>query len=121
MLFRSVSQSRYTGIVTEIVQEFPISCDNNADGMENIDLTKLEPLIKKNDEPVEFSYFKSYNAENGTFADPYLDPSNAEVQNGETIYVKVKFKNSDCFSVAKVTVKLPFINDVINLNKDAVL
>ena len=53
---------------------------------------------------MEFSYFKSYNALNGTFADPYSDPLNTEVQDGETLYVKVKFKDSDCFSVAKVTV-----------------
>lgn len=108
-------------IVTEIVLELPIPCDNNSDGKENIDLRQLEPLINKNDELVEFSYFKSYNAQNGTFADPYSDPSNAEVQNGETIYVKVKFKNSDCFSVAKVMVRLNVIYDVINLKEKAVL
>lgn len=108
-------------IVTEIVLELPIPCDNNSDGKENIELTQLEPLIYKNDEPVEFSYFKNYNALNGTFADPYSDPLNTEVQDGETIYVKVKFKESDCFSVAKVKVRLNVINDVINLNKDAVL
>lgn len=108
-------------IVTEIQQDFPIYCDNNSDGKENIDLTQLEPLINRNNELVEFSYFKSYNAQNGTFADPYSDPSNTEVQDGEILYVKVKFKNSDCFSVAKVTVRLPVINDVINLNQNAVL
>ncbi|GAB1346485.1 T9SS type B sorting domain-containing protein [Cloacibacterium normanense] len=108
-------------IVTEIVREFPIYCDNKADGKENIDLTQLEPIINTNNELVEFSYFKSYNESNGTFADPYSEPSNTEVQDGEILYVKVKFKDSDCFSVAKVTVKLPVINDVINLNKNAVL
>ena len=108
-------------IVTEIVREFPIYCDNLADGKENIDLTKLEPLINTNNELVEFSYFKSYNALNGTFADPYSEPSNTEVQDGEILYVKVKYKDSDCFSVAKVTVKLPVINDVINLKEKAVL
>lgn len=108
-------------IVTEIVREFPIYCDNLADGKENIDLTHLQPIINTNNELVEFSYFKSYNESNGTFADPYSDPLNAEVQDGEILYVKVKYKDSDCFSVAKVTVKLPVINDVINLNKDVVL
>lgn len=108
-------------IVTEIVLKLPIPCDNNSDGKENIELTQLEPLIYKNDEPVEFSYFKNYNELNGTFADPYSDPLNAEVQDGETIYVKVKFIDSDCFSVAKVTVSLRVINDVINLKEKAVL
>ena len=112
---------RTPNIVTEIVQEFPIYCDNLADGKENIDLTHLQPIINTNNELVEFSYFKSYNALNGTFADPYSDPLNAEVQDGDILYVKVKFIDSDCFSVAKVTVRLPFINDVINLNKNAVL
>ena len=112
---------RTPNIVTEIVQEFPISCDNNSDGKENIDLTQLQSKIYTNNEEVEFSYFKSYNALNGTFADPYSEPSNTEVQDGEILYVKVKYKVSDCFSVAKVTVRLPFINDVINLNKNAVL
>lgn len=112
---------RTPNIVTEIVREFPIYCDNNADGKENIDLTHLQPIINKNNELVEFSYFKSYNALNGTFADPYSDPSNTEVQNGEILYVKVKYIDSDCFSVAKVTVKLPVINDVINLKEKAVL
>ena len=108
-------------IVAEIEKEFPIYCDNNADGMENIDLTHLQPIINTNNELVEFSYFKSYNALNGTFADPYSDPLNAEVKDGEILYVKVKYKDSDCFSVAKVTVKLPVINDVINLKEKAVL
>ncbi len=108
-------------IVAEIEKEFPIYCDNNADGMENIDLTHLQPIINTNNELVEFSYFKSYNALNGTFADPYSDPLNAEVQDGKILYVKVKYKDSDCFSVAKVTVKLPVINDVINLKEKAVL
>ena len=112
---------RTPNIVTEIVQEFPISCDNNSDGKENIDLTQLQSKIYTNNEEVEFSYFKSYNALNGTFADPYSDPLNAEVKDGEILYVKVKYKDSDCFSVAKVTVKLPFINDVINLNQNAVI
>lgn len=112
---------RTPDIVTEIEQDFPIYCDNNSDGKEKINLTQLEPLINTNNELVEFSYFKSYNPQNGTFADPYSEPSNTEVQNGEILYVKVKFKDSDCFSVAKVTVRLPVINDVINLNKDAVL
>lgn len=108
-------------IVAEIEKEFPIYCDNDADGMENIDLTHLQPIINTNNELVEFSYFKSYNALNGTFADPYPDPLNAEVKDGEILYVKVKYKDSDCFSVAKVTVKLPVINDVINLKEKAVL
>lgn len=112
---------RTPDIVTEIQQDFPIYCDNNSDGKENIDLTQLQTLINTNNELVEFSYFKSYNAQNGTFADPYSDPSNTEVQDGEILYVKVKFKDSDCFSVAKVTVRLPVINDVINLNQNAVL
>lgn len=112
---------RTPDIDTEIVREFPIYCDNLADGKENIDLTQLEPLINKNDEPVEFSYFKNYNAQNGTFADPYSEPLNTEVQNGEILYVKVKFIDSDCFSVAKVTVSLRVINDVINLKEKAVL
>ena len=108
-------------IVTEIQQDFPIYCDNNSDGKENIDLTQLQPIINTNNELVEFSYFKSYNPQNGTFADPYSDPLNAEVQDGKILYVKVKYKDSDCFSVAKVTVKLPVINDVINLKEKAVL
>ena len=112
---------RTPNIVTEIQQDFPIYCDNNSDGKENIDLTQLQPIINTNNELVEFSYFKSYNAQNGTFADPYSEPSNTEVQDGEILYVKVKYKDSDCFSVAKVTVKLPVINDVINLNQNAVL
>lgn len=112
---------RTPDIVTEIVREFPIYCDNNADGKENIDLTHLQPIINTNNDLVEFSYFKSYNESNGTFADPYSDPLNTEVQDGDILYVKVKFIDSDCFSVAKVTVKLPVINDVINLNQNAVL
>lgn len=112
---------RTPNIVTEIVREFPIYCDNLADGKENIDLTKLEPLINTNIELVEFSYFKSYNAQNGTFADPYSEPSNTEVQDGDILYVKVKFIDSDCFSVAKVKVRLNVINDVINLKEKAVL
>lgn len=112
---------RTPNIDTEIQQDFPIYCDNNSDGKENIDLTQLQPIINTNNELVEFSYFKSYNAQNGTFADPYSDPSNTEVQDGEILYVKVKYIDSDCFSVAKVTVRLPVINDVINLNQNAVL
>lgn len=112
---------RTPDIVTEIVKDFPIYCDNNSDGKENIDLTQLEPLINTNNELVEFSYFKSYNAQNGTFADPYSDPSNTEVIHGNIFYVKVKYKDSDCFSFAKVTVSLKVINDVINLNQNAVI
>ncbi len=112
---------RTPDIDIEIQQDFPIYCDNNSDGKENIDLTQLQPIINTNNELVEFSYFKSYNAQNGTFADPYSEPSNTEVQDGEILYVKVKYIDSDCFSVAKVTVRLPVINDVINLNQNAVL
>ncbi len=108
-------------IVAEIEKEFPIYCDNNADGKENIDLTELDAQINVNNEQVEFSYFKSYNIQNATFSDPYLDPLNAEVQDGDILYVKVKYKNSDCFSVAKVKVRIKVINYLINLSPNAIL
>ena len=99
-------------------KEFPpIYCDNNSDGKENIDLTQLQPKFIQIMSWWSFLILKSYNALNGTLQTLIQNPLNTEVQNGEILYVKVKFKDSDCFFCCKVTVSLPVINDVINLNK----
>lgn len=95
-------------------------CDNNADGKENIDLSSYAAEINLNNELVDFTYYKTYNPLNNTFSNPYSNISNIEVQDGSIIYVKVKYKNSDCFSVSKIIVNIDYLPS-IKLSKTVTL
>jgi hypothetical protein len=95
-------------------------CDNNADGKENIDLSSYAAEINLNNELVDFTYYKTYNPLNNTFSNPYFNISNIEVQDGSIIYVKVKYKNSDCFSVSKIIVNIDYL-PTIKLSKTVTL
>ena len=99
-------------ILSELIINLKDVCDNNADGKENINLNSYLNKINKNNEAVDFTFFKTYNAVNNTFADPYSNVSNVEVQDGTIIYAKVKFKDSDCFSVSKIIVNINYLPSI---------
>ena len=107
-------------ILSELTINLKDVCDNNADGKENVDLSSYATEINVNKESVDFTYFKTYNPVNNTLADPYSNVSNVEVQDGTIIYVKVKFKDSDCFSVSKIIVNIDYLPS-IKLSKTVTL
>lgn len=90
-------------------------CDNNANGSETVDISSYETSINFNNQAVEFSYFSD-----SALTNQYPDSKNITVSNGSIVYAKVKFKNSDCYSVCELNVKLNFLPLII-LNKNAEL
>lgn len=107
-------------ILPEVIVNLKDICDNNADGKENVDLSSYANKINVNNELVDFTYFKTYNPLNNTFSNPYSNISNIEVQDGSIVYVKVKYKNSDCFSVSKIIINIDYL-PTIKLSKTVTL
>ncbi len=72
-------------------------CDNNNDGIEIYNLTLSQPQIYNGNSGVTFTYYTSYNPATHTFSGEITNPSQFLVQGTATVFVKVKFNNSDCF------------------------
>jgi len=89
-------------------------CDNNNDGVEIYNLTQAQPQIYSGSvSNVTFSYYSSYDPATHTFSGPIINPTQFSVTGNATVYVKVKFNNSECFSAAQVNIQMSFLPPVV--------
>ena len=107
-------------IKSEVIAVVKNICDNNADGVEELDATLYESQININNENVDFAYYRSYDAQNKIFSNPYYNPTKIPVSNGNVVYVRVRNRLSNCVSAAKITFDLEFYPPIY-LAKNAVL
>ena len=91
-------------------------CDNNNDGVENYNLTLAQPQIYSGTSNVIFTYYSSYNPTTHVFSGEITNPAQFAVQGSATVYVKVKFNNSECFSATQLNVQLTFLPVVVLTN-----
>lgn len=88
-------------------------CDNNNDGVEVYDLTLAQSQIYSGSN-VNFTYYLNYDPATHTFSNQITDPSQFAVSSGSaTVFVKVKFNNSDCFSAATLNIQMTFLPPVV--------
>lgn len=106
-------------IKTEINAVIKNICDNNADGVEKIDVRAYESQININNENVDFTYYQFYDEQNNTFSNQ-LNPASVPISNGSVVYVVVRARNSGCYSFAKITFDVSFYPPIY-LAKNAVL
>lgn len=95
-------------------------CDNNNDGVENYNLTQVQPQIYSGSSPVTFTYYQNYNAANQTFSNEITNITSYPVTGNATVYVKVKFNSGECFSASKLTIQMNFL-PVVVITNNAVL
>ncbi|MBW7674850.1 T9SS type B sorting domain-containing protein [Chryseobacterium chendengshani] len=91
-------------------------CDNNNDGIEAYNLTLAQPQIYSGSSAVTFTYYTAYNAVTHTFSGEITNPTQFSVQGSATVYVKVKFNNSECFSASQLNIQLTFLPVVVLAN-----
>ena len=88
-------------------------CDNNNDNVEVYNLTLAQPQITSSSN-VSFTYYLNYNATNHTFSNQITDPTQFAVPAGSaTVFVRVKFNNSVCFSAAQLNINMTFLPAVV--------
>ncbi|WP_312902766.1 T9SS type B sorting domain-containing protein [Chryseobacterium taichungense] len=88
-------------------------CDNNNDGSEIYDLTQAQPQIYSGTN-VGFTYYLNYNPSTQVFSNQIANPSQFLISAGSaTVYVKVQFNGSDCFSVSKLSIQMTFLPPVV--------
>ncbi|KQT33858.1 hypothetical protein ASG22_17305 [Chryseobacterium sp. Leaf405] len=88
-------------------------CDNNNDNVEVYNLTLAQPQITSSSN-VSFTYYLNYNATNHTFSNQITDPTQFAVLAGSaTVFVRVKFNNSVCFSAAQLNINMTFLPAVV--------
>lgn len=88
-------------------------CDNNNDSSENYNLTQAQPQIYSGSN-VSFTYYLNYNPTTHVFSNQIANPAQFPVSAGSaTVYVKVKFNNSECFSVSKLNIQIVFLPPVV--------
>jgi gliding motility-associated-like protein len=88
-------------------------CDNNNDGSENYNLTQAQPQIYSGSN-VSFTYYLNYNPATNVLSNQIANPAQFPVSAGNaTVYVKVKFNNSECFSVSKLNIQITFLPPVV--------
>ncbi|KMQ64713.1 hypothetical protein ACM46_10755 [Chryseobacterium angstadtii] len=83
-------------------------CDNNNDGSEDYNLLLAQPQIY-NGANATFTYYLNYDPATHVFSNPINNPGQFPVAGNATVYVKVEFNNSECFSVAKVNIQMTFL------------
>lgn len=89
-------------------------CDNNNDGTETYDLTQAQAQIYNGSSPVTFTYYTSYDPATQTFSNEITNPGQFAIQPGNiTVYVKVKFNSSECFSAAQLNLNVSFLPPVV--------
>ncbi len=94
-------------------------CDNNNDGAEVYDLTKLYNDIYSGTDAVSFNFYLNYDAATDTFLDYVNNPAQFPIDTNTTVYAKVTNTNN-CSSVSKIVIITDFYR-AIKLNQDAVL
>jgi gliding motility-associated-like protein len=88
-------------------------CDNNNDGSEIYNLTLAQPQIYTGSN-VSFAYYSNYDPTTHTFSNQITNPAQFVISGGSaTVFVKVKFNNSECFSVAQVNIQMTFLPPVV--------
>ncbi|MBB4805812.1 gliding motility-associated-like protein [Chryseobacterium defluvii] len=87
-------------------------CDNNNDGAEIYNLTQAQAQIYSGSN-VTFTYYTSYDPATQVFSGEITNPAQFVVQGSVTVYVKVKFNNSVCFSVAQLNIQMTFLPPVV--------
>jgi gliding motility-associated-like protein len=91
-------------------------CDNNNDGIENYNLTLAKSQIYNGTSNVTFTYYSSYNPTTHVFSGEITGPAQFAVQGSATVYVKVKFNNSECFSTTQLNIQMTFLPAVVLTN-----
>lgn len=87
-------------------------CDNNNDGVEAYNLLLAQPQIYSGSDGV-FTYYTGYNAVTHVFSGAIANPGAYPVQGNATVFVKVKFNNSECFSASQVNIQMTFLPAVV--------
>lgn len=88
-------------------------CDNNNNGTEIYNLTQAQSQIYSGSS-VTFTYYTSYNPTNQILSGQITTPTQFTIQPGNiTVYVKVKFNNSECFSVSQLNLQVSFLPPVV--------
>lgn len=82
-------------------------CDNNNDELEAYNLTVHEDEIYSGSDAVNFSYFTRY--EGGSLSGSITNPTRFNASEQNTVYVRVAFAGTGCFSVSKLVINLDFI------------
>lgn len=103
-------KTNYTAVVRNV-------CDNNADGVENLDIKQYESAINFNGESVDFNYYKNYDEATDTFSDQYPNYNEIPVSNGTIVYAMVNFRGTNCYIKSKITFDVQF-NPSIYLTKN---
>ncbi|MCX8533970.1 T9SS type B sorting domain-containing protein [Chryseobacterium luquanense] len=91
-------------------------CDNNNDGVELYNLLLAQPQIYNGSAGVMFTYYTSYNPTTHAFSGQITNPGEFPVQGNATVYVKIKFNNSECFSASQVNIQMTFLPTVVLIN-----
>lgn len=88
-------------------------CDNNNDNVEVYNLTLAQSQITSSSN-VSFTYYLNYNAATHTFSNQITDPTQFAVLAGNaTVFVRIKFNNSECFSAAQLNINMTFLPPVV--------
>lgn len=87
-------------------------CDNNNDGVELYNLLQSQSQIYTGSD-VSFTYFTAYNPTTHVFSGQITNPDSYPVQGNATVYVKVKFNNSECFSASQLNIQMTFLPAVV--------
>lgn len=90
-------------------------CDNNNDGAEIYNLIQAQSQIYSGTDAT-FTYYTSYDPATHIFTGEIANPSQYNVPGNATVYVKVKFNNSECFSAAQLTIQMTFLPPVVLQN-----
>lgn len=88
-------------------------CDNNNDGQEPFDITQYESSIYNNTASVYFSYYRNYDPSSQSLNNPIYNPQSYLASANNTVYVKVQFTASGCFSIVALNLKINFLPTII--------
>lgn len=87
-------------------------CDNNNDGKEPFDITQFESSIYNNTASVYFEYYQNYDPSSQYLSNPIYNPKTYLASSNNTVYVKVQFYASGCFSIVTLNLKINFLPSI---------
>lgn len=88
-------------------------CDNNNDGQEPFNITQYESDIYSDTSSVIFTYYKNYDPSSQSFYNPIYNPQSYLAFAENTVYVKVQFTATGCFSIVALNLKINFLPTII--------
>ncbi len=94
-------------VLSDLVVNRSRVCDNNNDELEAYNLTVHETEIYSGSEPVNFSYFTRYDG--SSLSEAIANPTRFNASEQNTVYVRVAFAGTGCFSVSRLVINLDFI------------